>query len=146
MHSLWTRENLPQQVCTRRTCFPSTHSASVVALNWLDNGIDSQVWLSGMQKRAPWMRWCPSTKHLIQFWGILTSPICAFHNCFLHVPRPTWDIIMTPDLVAVLLYSCILLVNLPEYSSCQLGQPMTPKTISPSTTRAKPTWKFQQCS
>lgn len=117
--------DLPQHVGKRRIWLSPISSALVVAVYKADSGKKSHVWLSGIQKRASWNKEHWSTKHLVQLEGKLIFPSSAKGKCFVHVPQPAWATIMIPVLL--------------EESFFQLGQPITPKTISPSTTRAKPT-------
>lgn len=137
--------NLPQQVGKTKT-FPSSVTlwASVVELNETENGSESQVWLSGIQNRASCTNLHPSTKHLFHpSWHIIRLLITSWNNLLLHVPQPTCATITTPD--------PDIPVSLSEdlgdkESSFQFGQPITPSTIFPSTTRAKPTWNQGQMS
>lgn len=136
------KPNLPQQAGRRRTSLFPTFLARVVALYKSDNGNDSHFWLSGIQKRALWTSWQSSTKHLIQLSG--NNPPVIFivsHNFFLQVPQPLCEIIIVPDMETV--FSSPWTSEVDVYGSFfgQLGQPITPKTISPLTTRANPTWK-----
>lgn len=129
--------HLPQHA-DRRSMFPSPmFSESVFASNKPDKGKDFHAWLSGIVTRAPCTIWQLSTEHLVQVWG--DSLDSMSDNLFVHVPQPTWETMMIPDLE--LWFSWTPMIELSEQSSCQLGQPMTPKTIFPSTTSAKPTWK-----
>lgn len=130
------RLNLPQHVGKRRIWLSSILLALVVALTDADNGNDSHVWLSEIQKRASCTKRHPSTKHLVQLFSV-------YDNLFVHVPQPIWATIRTPDPDKFSSFSWPLLMNSLEKSLCQLGQPITPNTISPSTTRAKPTWNFR---
>ena len=120
--------------------FPAL-SVIVVVLNVVDRGNESDDWLSGAQKRASCIKQHPSTKHLVQPLIILVVAYSISDNLFVHTPQPIWAIIMIPDPAKFFLFSWTSVVDSLEESYCQLGQPITPSTISPSTTRAKPTWK-----
>ena len=138
---MWVENNLPQHARRRRIWPFPTWSALVVACNEVDGGSDSHVWLSGRQKRASCTRRYSSTKHLVQLWNILLG-LCISDNLLVHVPYPAWAIIMAPDLDQTPPRSRSSELDSSDKSTCQLGHPITPNTISPSTTRAKPTCNF----
>lgn len=134
--------NLPQHVGKREISLFPILSRSVLAVYKADSGNDSHVWLSGIQNRAFCTKQDPSTKHLFQPSGISTELPSIFGSLFVHVPRPTWETITIPEPNVLFSELCTSVTDLYRISSFQFGQPMTPSTISPSTTRAKPTWKF----
>lgn len=132
---------LPQHAGRRRICFSPTLAALVVALREFDRGIESHVWLSGMQKRASWTNEVPSTKLLSQKLSMFIKPPSTSGNLIVHVPQPTWDAIMIPWEDSFFWDSSTSVRDLFKECSLQFGQPITPSTISPSTISASPTWK-----
>lgn len=103
-----------------------------------DNGNDLHVWLSGMQKLAWFIREHGSTEHFFQPpWTPAMTPEEA-KNSRDQVPHPTWAIMIIPRPDGFNPSSSLSSLGL----FFQFGQPMIPNATSPSTTRARPTWRF----